>query len=190
MLQLSGIEDFVESRRRGRAFEVLGEVGYLGLELLDVAERGHVEYRHEAAVVVSSGRVVTEAQSREDAGQYLHHDGKAVPLVALWPAEREHRASAAQVSRIGGRVAVFVQYPIPPGLRSPLATATPSFPAATALVAMSMNIGPSRLDGIAMQIGFVPSLGSRPPNGTTDLAERPESAVIMPIIPFWAAMIG
>ena len=31
---------------------------------------------------------------------------------------------------------------------------------------------------MAMQIGLVPSLGSRPPNGTTDFAERPESGVV------------
>ena len=43
---------------------------------------------------------------------------------------------------------------------------------------------------MAMQIGLVPSRGSRPPNGTTDLDDRPESAVIIPIIPFSAAMIG
>ena len=53
-----------------------------------------------------------------------------------------------------------------------------------------MNIGPSRSLGIAMQIGFVPRRASLPPNGTTDLAARPESAVIRPIIPAPAAMIG
>ena len=68
--------------------------------------------------------------------------------------------------------------------------ARPIFPAATALVAMSMNSGPSRLLGIAKQIGFVPSRASRPPNGTTPFADLPESAVIMPINPAFAAMIG
>ena len=63
-------------------------------------------------------------------------------------------------------------------------------PAATALVAMSMNIGASRLLGMAMQMGFVPKRGSRPPNGTTAFAALPESAVIMPIIPALAAING
>ena len=35
--------------------------------------------------------------------------------------------------------------------------------------------------GIAMEIGLVPSLASRPPNGATCLGERPESAVASPI---------
>ena len=64
------------------------------------------------------------------------------------------------------------------------------FPAATALVAMSINRGPSRLLGIAKHIGLVPSRASRPPNGTTPFAVLPESAVIMPIIPAFAAMMG
>ena len=75
-------------------------------------------------------------------------------------------------------------------MRSPLASARLILPPATALVATSMNSGPSRLLGIAMQIGLVPSLASRPPNGTTCFAERPESAVIIPIIPASAAITG
>ena len=63
-------------------------------------------------------------------------------------------------------------------------------PAATALVAPSMNIGPARSLGIAMHIGLVPKRGSLPPNGTTDLLVRPESAVMMPIIPASAAIRG
>ena len=55
---------------------------------------------------------------------------------------------------------------------------------------MSMWKGPSRFDGIAMLIGLVPRRGSRPPKGTTDFGERPESAVIMPIRPLDAAISG
>ena len=72
----------------------------------------------------------------------------------------------------------------------PLATARATLPPATALVAMSTKSGPSRSLGMAMQIGLVPRRGSRPPNGTTDLADLPESAVIRPIMPSSAAMIG
>ena len=45
---------------------------------------------------------------------------------------------------------------------------------------MSTKNGPSRFDGIAMHRGFVPRRASRPPNGATPLAVRPESAVMMP----------
>ena len=55
---------------------------------------------------------------------------------------------------------------------------------------MSSTNGPSRLDGMAMQMGLVPSRGSRPPNGATALGERPESAVIMAIMPSLAAISG
>ena len=66
---------------------------------------------------------------------------------------------------------------------TPRAEAKATFPPATALVAMSRKRGPSRLLGIAMQMGFVPSRGCLPPKGTTDFADRPESAVMIPIIP-------
>ena len=78
----------------------------------------------------------------------------------------------------------------PSGTSVPLAFARLIFPAATALVAMSRKNGPSRLLGIAMEIGLVPSLFSRPPNGPTALADRPESAVIIPIISAAAAIKG
>ena len=65
----------------------------------------------------------------------------------------------------------------------PRACASLTLPAAAAEVAMSMKNGPSRLDGIAIEIGLVPSLAARPPNGATALGERPESAVIMAIMP-------
>ena len=55
---------------------------------------------------------------------------------------------------------------------------------------MSMNIGASRLLGMAMQIGFVPRRASLPPKGATVLAERPESAVIRPIMPASTAISG
>ena len=75
-------------------------------------------------------------------------------------------------------------------MEASLATATLILPPATALVAMSMKRGPGRLLGMAMQIGLVPSLRSLPPKGTTVLFDRPESAVISPISPAFAAMIG
>ena len=55
---------------------------------------------------------------------------------------------------------------------------------------MSKNSGPSRLDGIAKQIGLVPSRAFAPPNGATALALRPESAVIIAIMPSRAAISG
>ena len=76
----------------------------------------------------------------------------------------------------------------PAGTASPRAAATLSFPAAAAEVAMSTKNGASRSDGMAMQMGFVPSRASRPPNGATPLAVRPESAVMIPIMPASAAI--
>ena len=55
---------------------------------------------------------------------------------------------------------------------------------------MSMNSGPSRSLGTATQMGFVPSLGSLPPNGATFLVVLPESAVIRPIMPSRIAISG
>ena len=47
---------------------------------------------------------------------------------------------------------------------------------------MSRKNGPSSALGTAIEIGFVPSRASAPPNGATCLGERPESAVHSPII--------
>ena len=55
---------------------------------------------------------------------------------------------------------------------------------------MSKNSGPSRFDGMAKQIGLVPSRAFAPPNGATALALRPESAVIIAIMPSRAAISG
>ncbi len=41
---------------------------------------------------------------------------------------------------------------------------------------------------MAIEIGLVPSRASRPPNGATAFGERPESAVIRPIMPARAAI--
>src|SRR5215469_16442424 len=68
------------------------------------------------------------------------------------------------------------------------ATDSAIFPAAAAEVAMSRERGPPRPDGIAIESGLVPSRAARPPNGATAFGERPESAVISPIIPASAAI--
>ena len=77
----------------------------------------------------------------------------------------------------------------PWGIPDPRALAKLILPAATADVAMSMKKGPSKSLGIAIEIGFVPSLFSFPPNGTTALADLPESAVIHPIMSSFAAIV-
>jgi hypothetical protein len=41
-----------------------------------------------------------------------------------------------------------------------------------------------------MEMGLVPSLASRPPNGATTFGERPESAVARPIMPAFIAISG
>ena len=56
-------------------------------------------------------------------------------------------------------------------------------------VAKSIQNGPGRLLGNAMHNGLVPKRDSLPPNGTTFLTVLPESAVMKPIIPSWAAVI-
>ncbi len=55
---------------------------------------------------------------------------------------------------------------------------------------MSKNSGPSRSDGMAKQIGLVPSRALAPPNGATCFGLRPESAVIIAIMPSDAAISG
>ena len=55
---------------------------------------------------------------------------------------------------------------------------------------MSNTNGPSRLDGTAKQIGFVPSRAFAPPYGATCFGLRPESAVIIAIMPSPAAISG
>ena len=78
----------------------------------------------------------------------------------------------------------------PGGTCSPRAVATLILPAAAADVAMSNTRGPSRLDGIAKAMGLVPRRALAPPNGATALALRPESAVIIAIMPSDAASSG
>ena len=78
----------------------------------------------------------------------------------------------------------------PSGILFPLAKARFILPAATAEDAISIKKGPSRSDGIAIEIGFVPRRFSLPPNGATALGPRPESAVIRAIIPSFAAING
>ena len=78
----------------------------------------------------------------------------------------------------------------PSGTLSPREAATSSLPPAAAAVEMSMKKGPSRFDGIAMQIGLVPRRASRPPKGATLFGERPESAVTSAIMSARAAISG
>ena len=78
----------------------------------------------------------------------------------------------------------------PTGIASRRFRASAIFPNATVLDAISINTGPSRSLGIPMQIGLVPSLRARPPKGATCFGAAPESAVISPIIPSAAAIVG
>ena len=78
----------------------------------------------------------------------------------------------------------------PTGMSSLRLRAREILPKATVLEAMSIITGPSRLLGMQMQMGLVPSLRARPPKGATCLGAAPESAVIMPIIPPAASMVA
>ena len=78
----------------------------------------------------------------------------------------------------------------PGGTCSPRLRARLIFPAATALVAMSIRTGPSRSLGMPMQMGLVPNLRARPPKGTTAFGPAPESAVTNAIMPSSSAMVG
>ena len=78
----------------------------------------------------------------------------------------------------------------PTGIDSFRLRAKAILPKATVLEAISISTGPSRLLGIPIQMGLVPSLRARPPKGATCFGAAPESAVIMPIIPCFKAMVG
>src|SRR5262249_55389917 len=66
---------------------------------------------HETAVVVSSAWLLAEAEPGQQAAQDFDYGGQATALVALRAAQRQQRAAAAQLGRVGRLAAVFVDNP-------------------------------------------------------------------------------
>src|ERR1035438_1939045 len=82
-LLLADIFDLARVEHAGGAFrgrrrlEISRELGDLLFEILQGAEGGDVEYRHEASVIMPPGGLDAEAEAGEQPAQYLDHRRKA-----------------------------------------------------------------------------------------------------------------
>src|SRR6478752_4990648 len=69
IFDLARIEHAAGAFRRRRRFQIAGELRDLASEILERAERGDIEHRHEASVIVPAGRLDAEAEAGEEAAQ-------------------------------------------------------------------------------------------------------------------------
>src|SRR5689334_5905878 len=67
IFDFAGIEHALRALRRRRRFQIAREVGDFLLEVLQRAESGDVEYRHENPVIMPAGRLDAEAKAGEQA---------------------------------------------------------------------------------------------------------------------------
>ena len=111
IFDLARIEHAGRALRWRRRLEIARELGDLFLEILQRTERGDVEHRHEAAVIVPAGRLDAETQACEQPAEHLDHRGEAASLVALGAAERQQRAAFAELPGIGGLASFAVDDP-------------------------------------------------------------------------------
>jgi hypothetical protein len=116
-LLLPDIFDLARIEHAARAFggrrrlEISREFGDLFLEILQGPERGDVEHRHETSVIVPAGGFDAKAQARQQPAENFDHRGEARPLVALGAAERQQRATLAELFGIGGVPSLAVDDP-------------------------------------------------------------------------------
>src|SRR6267378_2651430 len=101
VLDLAGVEDFVEAVGRRRGLEVSHE----GLDLdfeVGRRERPRIDDQHECAVVVAPLWIDSEAQARKHRGQGLHCKGQPIAFVPFGAAEWQHHSTLELSVRIRG----------------------------------------------------------------------------------------
>src|ERR1700704_6229761 len=113
MFDLARIEYAGRAFGRRRCLEIPREFGDLLLEILQRTKRGDVEYRHEASVIMPPGGIDAEAQAGEQSTENLDHRSQAAALVTFASAERQQRATVAELSGIGGLPSFAVDDPSP-----------------------------------------------------------------------------
>ena len=137
IFDLARIEHAGRTFRGRRGLEITREFGDLFPEILQRTERGDVEHRHEAAVIVPAGGLDAEAEAGQQAAQHLDHRREA-----RCPCSPRCRRAAAARRPCGmpwGRWSAVPRCRRSSrcGIASPRAAASWILPAATADVAMS-----------------------------------------------------
>ena len=131
-----------------------------------------------------------EAEAGQQRRERLDGEREAVPLVALWPAERQHDTAVVGGVRIGGRAAVLVEEPAEGDRQA----ACPRHVQLAGRDGAGRHVDEDRTWQVGREgdadAGWCPVSPRGPPNGATDFGLWPESHMRMPIRPAFAAISG
>ncbi len=190
LLSVPGNEHLLDVRLGPGRPDMFDEGLHVGHVLIRVAEEVDAPGSEPEGVAgAHPGVRVAGALPREQAGKHLHGHPQARAFVATCPQPRAEREEAATPGHdVGSAVSPPSRSMAQPGgMVCQPGPAISSFPAATAVVAMSRRKGSPEDAGTPMAIGFVPRTASIPPAATP---RGPALHIAIPMSPRSAAIFA